>query len=1505
LDGQTLKFRSNRGQALLIYLVTERLLGAESHRRKSLMALLWPGMPQKSAQINLRQTLYQLRQALPPVALSPEDESVSLLHADRTTVALATHYPIKSDVGQFASLLKGPEDRWPEALDLYRGDFLADFFLPDANSFEEWAAARRAAFRRQALDTLGRLAQSALERNDASEAERYARRQLGFDNLRESAHRQLMEALAIAGERSSALAHYGEMEQLLEGELGAEPSAESHALYQRLLSGETMPVSPPMAIVGERAPRKVGPSPYRGLAAFRESDAPFFFGRESLVGQLTKAVRRRALVHVLLGSSGSGKSSVVYAGLLPRLRADGNWLIASARPGSQPFQAAAAALVTLLEPDLSEADRLIETQKLGRALAQGDVSLESVARRTVEKAPGTARLLFLIDQFEELYTLCADDGLRRRFLDELLATVASSAQSRTPPLVFLLTLRADFMGQALSHRPFADALQDASFMIGPMTPEELQQAIQRPAEKQGAAFEEGLVERLLKDVGQEPGHLPLLEFALTLLWEKQDDGWLAHAHYNEIGQVEGALARYADDVLGELEEGERELARQIFVQLVRPGQGTEDTRRVAARSELGDDRWSLVRHLADQRLVVTGRDESSDQETVEVVHEALIQRWGQLKAWMTEDRGFRTWQERLRSGLGGWLASGSDEGALLRGGPLAEAEEWLAQRKEQLSDAEREFIRASISLRERRAKEREAQRQRELATAQELAETQSRRAEEQSLAAAGMRRRALLLAGAGSVAVILAVLAYFNGQRAVEERAEAETQADLAFSRELAGASLETRELDPQLSVLLALEAVSTAETREAENALHQSLHALHIPRDLPGDIGVVFDLALSHDGKLLAAAGEQGVLVWDAHTLEGKLFIETDEVVSSISFVPDSSLLALGTELGKVELWDIGTPQRLKLLETTSSSSILSLSLSADGTILAAGYRRPSRPLSQYARIWHVESGELLRPFPEIIIESAYHDGSYTPRYKLALSPSGKTLATGAFDGRLRLWDVSTGEKLQDRLGPEHGLIDAIAFSPDGARLAVASHNGNVWLFRYAEDSQDLLLSASISERAFSLAFSHDGSKLATVGDGGVAKVWDAETGEPITTMTGPKGLGYDVVFSLDGAHLFTAGTSEVVTVWDAAPGRELLTLSGTAIRDFDLSSDGARLATASDSVTIWDLESGLKVLTPPLIDPWQLKFSPSGDRVVVAHAPENGSSLSVWDTGSGQELVRIPSIWNSVYGVDFSPNGSQIATSKPNPQRPLGCLLQLWNAETGRIVHNEDRGRTCDNGLEYSHASGLLLTAAGEGEISAWDPATGEVLETASESKGSVGSGAVSESGFLVSYLGQESNLTTSFTVSPDGKQLALGRLSGEILVWNVESGYAASLLTLIGHAGQVWSIDFSPDGKRLASASFDNTVRVWDLSESPATDTATTAETSFRELLKFTAHTDYATGVAFTPDGDQLVSSSRDGTVRVYTLVLEELVDLARDRVTRALTTEECQRYLHMASCPERGG
>src|SRR5260370_12285740 len=377
---------------------------------------------------------------------------------------------------------------------------------------------------------------------------------------------------------------------------------------------------------------QLGPSPYRGLSAFQEQDAPFFFGRETAVGQLVEAVRRKPLV-AMIGSSGSGKSSVVFAGLLPQIRLQRGWLVASFHPGDYPFRALAAALEPLLDPQMGEIDRLDAIDKLTRLLQQDDFALHDVVDRVLQKHSST-HFLLIADQFEELYSLCREVEQRQHFQDRLLAAVQVASHQLTSDFNLVITLRADFFEHTLAYRPFADALQNADLKLGPMTYQELQHTIIKPAQKLNVKIENGLTDRILDAVIQEPGNLPLLEFTLTLLWEKQHEGKLTHTAYNELGGVEQALVAYAEKVHAGLSEEGKKRSQQIFIQLVRPGEETADIRRRATRTELGEENWNLIDHLATAHLVLTGPNTATGQETVEVVHEAVIRRWERLREWI-------------------------------------------------------------------------------------------------------------------------------------------------------------------------------------------------------------------------------------------------------------------------------------------------------------------------------------------------------------------------------------------------------------------------------------------------------------------------------------------------------------------------------------------------------------------------------------------------------------------------------------------------------------------------------------------------------------------------------------------------------------------------------------------------------------------------------------------------------------------------------------------------------
>ncbi|XQQ05672.1 MAG: ATP-binding protein [Leptolyngbya sp. IPPAS B-1204] len=449
----------------------------------------------------------------------------------------------------------------------------------------------------------------------------------------------------------------------------------------------------------ETAPKAAKPAelpdcPYRGLFAFHEEHVEFFFGRDVFTESLVQAVETKPLVAVV-GASGSGKSSLVFAGLLPNLLEQGGWCIFKLRPGfpdSRPFHNLTSALLPLSTvPDL---DPLILLNQRAKALQEGTVSLRDVVAEILRQAPkGTERVLLVVDQFEELYTLCSQED-RERFVDLLLAGVKDA------PCKVVLTLRADFCGQAYAYRPLVDALQDADLKLGSMNQAELQAAIEKPAEKMGVQLEAGLTERILEDVGKEPGNLPLLEFALTRLWDKQQNRELTHAAYSDIGGVKQALADHAEAIYSKLTKPEQKQAQQIFVQLVQLGEGTADTRRLVTRAEISDDCWQLITRkggLADCRLVVTGRNDQTKEETVEVVHEALIREWRTLRQWIDTDRKKLLQKNEIEAQAKRWSETKSKD-YLLQGKRLKEAQVFQKEQTSylSLSPLSREFIQKSL-----------------------------------------------------------------------------------------------------------------------------------------------------------------------------------------------------------------------------------------------------------------------------------------------------------------------------------------------------------------------------------------------------------------------------------------------------------------------------------------------------------------------------------------------------------------------------------------------------------------------------------------------------------------------------------------------------------------------------------------------------------------------------------------------------------------------------------------
>ena len=747
----------------------------------------------------------------------------------------------------------------------------------------------------------------------------------------------------------------------------------------------------------ELRPQSLPPNPYRGLLAFREQDADFFFGREAVSVDLWERVRRSPLVSVL-GPSGSGKSSLVFAGVLPEVRANVEWAVVSMRPGGDPFRELAFALLPLLEADRSETDRLREVPKLSDALRSSDIALANVLRRILERT-GRTRLLVILDQFEELFTLSAETE-QRTFLDCWLAAL----KTPDPPWRVLLTLRADFLAQALLYRPFADTLNAGeTVLLAPMSRDDLRAAVREPACLHGVTFEGGLVERILDDVEEAPGQLPLLEFALTQLWERQESRHLTHAAYEAIGGVEGSLMHHAEAVYQEFSEEEREDVRRVFIQMVTPGEGTQDTRRRALRTELGAARWRTVRHLADARLLVTGQD-ANGQEYAEVAHEALIQSWPTLREWMQADRSFRRWQERMRLLARQWQESKMDEGALLRGALLLEAQEWLVQRGDEIEAKLQEFISAS-ETHVRAEQERQKRLQRRITL--------------------GLVIGLLMFA-------LLFVFALIQRNAAVQEasmrataQAEAEAQRNAAVQ---------------EASIRATAQAEAEAQRTLAQVRQMAAVGQLEFDR-LPQGllIGTILGIeALQRVGPLLEADQlvRRGLDLLPAAVAR----MTHGDYVTAVAFSPDGRYVVSGSIDGTARVWEAATGREVARM--THGWGVRAVAFSPDGQYVVSGgcdkRGENYRCIEGTARVWETATGRE--------VARMTHDDSVTA---VAFSPDGQYVVSASVDGTARVWEATSGREVA-RMTHDR-WVTAVAFSPNGQYVVSGSEDGTarVWWWR------------------------------------------------------------------------------------------------------------------------------------------------------------------------------------------------------------------------------------------------------------------------------------------------------------------------------------------------------------------------------------------------------------------------------------------------------------------------
>ncbi|MEU2172340.1 hypothetical protein ACH47V_32895 [Micromonospora chersina] len=1135
-----------------------------------------------------------------------------------------------------------------------------------------------------------------------------------------------------------------------------------------------------------------GHGPYRGLMPYQPEEADWFFGRSALIDRLLTRVERLPLVGVI-GASGSGKSSLLRAGLLGAIAADrrlaARWRTMLMTPTDRPLEA--------LSDEVAKWAGACP-QQLYDDLMKDPAALDVVVRGALAPDSPDARALVVVDQFEELFTLCEDRAERRRFLDALL----DSTQGRDGRIRVVLGVRSDFLGHLGQHPPLLEALTDeAHLLVGPVTRADLREIITLPAAKAGLSVEPQLLTTVLADATDEPGALPLVSHALLETWHRRGAGAsLTLSAYQASGGVRGAIAQTAERVYGGFGAAEQQAARRIFLRLAALGDGTEDTRRRIARTELdgvADEAvtTTVLDDLVEARLVVVS------DGAVEVAHEALIRAWPRLHRWLTDGRADLSVHRRLTEAAQTWTALDRDPGALYRGQQLATVRSLAEDRRVDLNDLERSFLRASTALTEAEG--------------------------------AAARNRARLLKRLVAAMSVLLVLAVTGAAVAVRHRQDALRQRRVALANEL---SLRARSLvatDPELAGLLAVEAVhlhadpetvggvlsaAAAPRRRELNAGGPPISAVAFSPDhsllaaavgngtvmlwdpardtlvatLTGHTGLAAALAFSADGSRLASIGLDGekgsIIVWDTGTWQPLIRLAEDNMSIGMSLSPDGTMLAVGlaTEpgpagvagaakpTGGIALHDLRTGARTLL--SGHRSPVTSLSFSSDGTLLASATDGHER-----SRVWDVAA----RTFVELPAEGVT---------QVAFGDSGHVLAAGADDRGVRLWDFGGRHPVQLR-APSKGYAWTIS-APARNTLAVADENGAITIWdlqrhdpvqTFQDRGRTETASVALSRDATMLAsagfngiivlhdlhdvpfggftaqvrdikVSPDGTTVASAGSDRAVRLWDTD-GRLTATLAGHPDEVQAVTFSPDGRLLATVTRNNVVTIWDtrtrkhAAP--QLPAGGRGASTDIAFDPRGRMLAAATMNPTLWDVRS---VSHPTDISEkfkdrivTSLAFSPDGRRLLGASV---GGYLNTWDTATGELLSRVNTGQKAIQDIAVSPDGRVLATAGDSR------TIKLWDASTGEEIAVLPGHTAPVQVLAFSRDGRRLASAGDDHTIRLWDTATRQHIATLTGHTGRIRGLGFTSTGALVSGAEDGRIISWSLDLTAAEAQICAGR-------------------------------------------------------------------------------------------------------------------------------------------------
>jgi WD40 repeat protein len=1231
--------------------------------------------------------------------------------------------------------------------------------------------------------------------------------------------------------------------------------------------------------------------PYRGLQPFDEAHAEFFFGRDADIQRLLEKLKTARFLSVL-GPSGSGKSSVVRAGLIPTIRKGGlpnsdTWSVRTFTPGSRPLTALAANILRLY-PELSMGKVLDE-------LAADERSLHLTSEVALADRGPTEHVVWVIDQFEEVFTLCHDEAERKHFVSNLLYA-ASIPGGRN---LFVLTMRADFYQKCAAYPIFSALITAHQFLVSPMNVEGLRTAIQEPAWRVGLEFEPGLIDTILDDITSQPGALPLLEHALMELWERRRGKLLTLEAYRESGGVEGAIAKRADAIYQSFDEEQRLITRRVMLRLTQPGEGTEDTRRRATMDELisrpeeANKVTACVQALTDARLLTTNTESESGAEIVDVSHEALIRGWPLLRKWIEEDRAGLRVHRRLTEAAEEWKRAERDESLLFRGARLAQTAEWRERNQEQLNDLERQFLDAGIQL---RTNERQA--------------------------AAKRTRRVVIGLVIALVLISLASIYAFVQSRIATKRGT-ESRA-----RELAASAMDKVDLNPELGLLLAIEAAKTAQTPETENALRQALVQSPIRVLYVGKSAQRMKAVFSPDSKRIMATTGTKARVYDLDSGERVFEVEHDDNYVKPLYSPDGNLIATATKKA-VMIWDARNGNGISkwnLSSTGDESPLHGLTFSPDSKFLllndpdlqvrdvsngaiVAKLNGETPNFSHDAKLVMTKGDakygltiydtESWKPVGPTVKTSQEGDGGAFGD----LSDDGNFLVSGLEQGGVRVAELSTKRVVLP--DSDDVALRRATFSPDGKHLA-ADWEGVLQLWDTTKWKRQQLNDASTFLQE--IKFSSD-SRFALIVQ---SSVWLYDVRSPearmVAELKGGSGLAiHSADFSSDGNYVLTSNADGTVYVWDMDVWRNDKEVSfadndpltrGPFDRYVFSPSGHMIVATASHtedaniarSARLIEAATGRIVNTVTQADTVsRALFSPDGRLMLTL--PSTSPIVSVWESSSGRKItdltipdsVKIASSKRFVEDADFSPDSKRIATASGN-------AALIWEAESGKLVDRLDLKGKADRkvgSVSFRPNSDSLMVVV-DGQIEVWDLAKKQIVYVAGVGESITDAFFGPNGKYILNWkVGDLDDDGDGKSAAPEIRDATNGRV----------------LFELRGHSDDVFGASFSPDSKYLVTTGGyfanvggeggglvpyrANEVRVWDVASG----------TSFYD---FKGHNSPMLAGTFAPDGKTVVICSFDERVLVYPCDMcvphESLLALALKRHFRPFTSDERARYLH---------